>query len=180
MPKNWRLALCTRWRPLASIIIVCLSLLITGIILFSVIEAVDASPVRRLDRRIDRIKVGMTIAELESILGPPDSTTGKVDRENLDSGKGGSDKIVEYRYSAEYRLSDSRVEYKGIFVDEISGRIVSIQLSWGGSSWLYLTSSEEWASLIAKGLMILVGLIVMLFFRTWCRSVTESEDSQEH
>lgn len=179
MPKNWRLALCTRWRPLASILIVCFSLLITSILLFLATEAVDVSPVRRLDQHINRIKVGMTIAELERILGPPDSTTGKVDRERLGLGKGSSDKIVEYRYSADHRLREAWVEYKGIFVDEISGRIVSIQLSSGGGSWLDSSISEEWVFWIAMGLVILVGLIVLLFFRTWCQSVTESEDSQE-
>jgi hypothetical protein len=37
----------------------------------------------------------------------------------------------------------------------------------------------EWAGLIALGLIILVVLIVMLLFRGWCRTVTESGDSQE-
>jgi len=38
--------------------------------------------------------------------------------------------------------------------------------------------SEELMSLLALGSMILAVLIVMVFFRTWCQSVTDAEDSR--
>lgn len=174
MVQNWRLAVCTRWRPLATILLVCLSLLCTVIVTDFVFTTVDEYPIRRLEKRIARINVGMTVAELESILGPPDSKNDKVDRKNLDLGEGGSGKIVEYQYSARHRLRDAQTEYKGIFVDEDTSRIVSIHLSWGGWSAIAFALWEEWAFLIAIGLMILVALIVMLFFRRWCQSVTDA------
>jgi hypothetical protein len=129
--KDWRQAFCTRWRPLATILLVCLSILFTTIVTDFVFTSVDEYSTRRLEKRIGGIQVGMTVAELESILGPPDPKTDKVDGVNLDLCKGGSDKIVEYRYSAWNRLRDARTEDNGIFVEEDTHRIVSIHLSTG-------------------------------------------------
>jgi hypothetical protein len=178
MAKDWRLAVCTRWRPLATIILVCLSLLSVATFADSVFTKVDEYPIRQLAKRIERIKVGMTIAELESILGPPDSTTDEVDRESLNLGEGGSSKIVEYRYSAWNRLRDARTEYDGVFVDKDTNRIVSIHLSRGWWSAVAFAFWEEWALLIAGGLMILVVLVVPLLFRAWCQSVTDVEGNE--
>jgi len=120
----------------------------------------------------------MSVAELEGLLGPPNSKTDKVNKENLDLGERGSDKIVEYRYSAWNRLRDAGTEYKGIFVDEAQNRIVSIHLSRRSMSVIAFAFWEEWAYLIALGLMILVVLIVMLLYRRWCQSVTDVEESE--
>jgi hypothetical protein len=179
MAKNWRLAVCTRWRPLVSLLLACLSLLGTGVVVFFVYTTVDEYPERRTERRIHRVGVGMSVAELESILGPPDSKTDGVNRKSPNFGEGGSNRIVEYGYSAESRFGGSQTQYKGIFVDESTGKVASIHLSRDG--WLMLDSTfwSEWAGLIAMGLIILVIVIVMLLFRGWCRSVTESGDSQE-
>jgi hypothetical protein len=122
MAKDWRLAVCTRWRTLATIILVCLSLLCIATFADSVFTEVDEYPIRQLAKRIERIKVGMTVAELESILGPPDSRTEEVERENLNLVEGGSDKIVEYRYSVRSWLVESLDSFGGIFVDENTAR----------------------------------------------------------
>jgi hypothetical protein len=179
MAKNWRLAVCTRWKPLVSLLLVCLGLLGTGVVVFFVGTTVDEYPERRLERRIQRVKVGMSVAELESILGPPDSKTDGVNRKSPNFGEGGSNRIVEYGYSAESRFGESQTQYKGIFVDESTGKVALIHLSRDGWSMLDSTFWGEWAGLIALGLIILVVLIVMLLFRGWCRTVTESGDSQE-
>ena len=171
---DWRLAICTRWRPLVTLLLVCLSLLCTGVVVFFVYTTVDEYPTRRLERRIHRVKVGMSVAELESILGPPDSKTDKVDRENLNLGEGGSDKIVEYRYSAVSWLDEAFTQYGGIFVDENAGRVASINLSKNGWIMFGFGYWGEWAQLFALGLMILVVLIVILFFKAWCQSAAES------
>jgi hypothetical protein len=171
--KDWRLAVCTRWRPLVSLLLVCLSLLCTGVIIYFVYTAVDEYPTRRLEKRIQRVKVGMSVAELESILGPPDSKPDKVDRESLNLGEGASDRIVEYRYSAVNQSGVYWTEHK-VLVDENKDRIVSIRLSDNWGIVIGPTAWGEWAFLIAIGLMILVVLIVMLFFRAWCESVPDS------
>ncbi len=178
MAKNWRLAVCTRWRPLVGSLLVCLSILCTAVIGYFVYTTVDDYPTRRLERRIHTVKVGMSVAELESILGPPDSKTERVNRESPNLGEGGSNKIVEYWYSAESRFGESQTQYKGIFVDENTGKVASIHLSRGG--WLSLDSTfwSEWVGLIAIGLMVLVVLIVLLFFRRWCRSVTDAKEDK--
>lgn len=178
MAKNWRLAVCTRWRLLASALLVCLSVLCTGIIEYFVYTTVDEYPVRRLERRLLSVKVGMSVAELKSILGPPDSTTNKIERENLILAEGGSDKIVEYRYSVDYGLERSWAYFKGIFVDDNEGRVVSINLS---RDWHLVLDSGfwgEWLFLVALGLMVLVVLIVVLLFRRWCQSVADADDDK--
>jgi len=180
LAKDWRLAICTRWRPLVSLILVCLSLLSTVVASSFVYTTLDEYPMRRLERRIHKVKLGMTVAELESILGLPNSRTDKVDRKNLNLGEGGgTDKIVEYAYSAVSRYGESWTEYKGILVDENMGKVVSIRLS---NSWGMMIDSTFWSEysfLVAIGLMILVVLVVMLLFRKWCQSITESEDTRE-
>ncbi len=176
MGKDWRLAVCTRWRPLVGAILVCLSLLCTGIVVYFAYTTVDEYPERRLESRIQKIKVGISITELEGILGPPDAKNDNVDRESLSLVEGGSDKIVEYCYSAESRSGEHWVEYKGVFVDENTGRIVALRFSRGWSLMLDSTVWGEWGFYLAIGLMILVALLVMLFFRTWCRSVTDADE----
>jgi hypothetical protein len=81
-------------------------------------------------------------------------------------------------YSARNRFSDSVTEYKGVFVDEDAGKVVSVRLSRDGWMSLDASYSEELMSLLALGSMILAVLIVMVFFRTWCQSVTDAEDSR--
>lgn len=175
MPQDWRLDVCTRWRPLATILLVCLSLVVASIVIFSVYNFVDEYPIRRFERRIHRVKVGMSIAEVENILGPPDSKADKVERENPDLDEGGSDKIVEYRYSARSWLDDSLWPFGSVFVDENTGRIASVHLSMG---WGIIGDGilSEWAFLIALGLIISVTLIVLLLFRRWCQSVTDAAE----
>lgn len=178
MAQDWRLAVCTRWRPLATLILVCLSLLFTGIVIFSIYYIVDQYPTRGLERRIHKVKVGMSVAELESILGPPDSRTDKVKKENLDLDEGSSDKIVEYRYSTRSWPDDTFTPtIGGVFVDENTGKVVSIHLSRG---WSVISDGfwSEWGVLFAVGLMILVALIVMLCFKRWCQSVTDVEEDK--
>ncbi len=179
MANDWRLAVCTRWRPLIGLLLVCLTVLCTGVVEYFVYTTVDEYPTWRLERRIHTVKVGMSVAELENLLGPPDSKTDKVDAEGPDQGEVSPDMIVEYRYSVENRFGGFRTNYKGIFVDEKTGRVVSIHFSRNMSLILDSTFWEDWVFLIAVGLMVLVVLIVMLFFRRWCQSVTESENSHE-
>jgi len=121
----------------------------------------------------------MSVAELESTLGPPDSKTDRVERESPDHGEVIPDKIVEYRYSAESRTGEAIIQYKGIFVDENTDKIASIQLSRDGV--LHTLDSTFWgevAFLFGIGLMVLVVLIVMLFFRRWCQSVTDADEGK--
>lgn len=179
MSKDWRLAVCTRWRPLVGGLLLCLIVLVTGVIEYTVYTAVDEYPARRLERRIHQVKVGMSVAELESTLGPPDSKADRVERESPDHGKVIPDKIVEYRYSAESRTGEAIIQYKGIFVDENTDKIASIQLSRDGV--LHTLDSTFWgevAFLFGIGLMVLVVLIVMLFFRRWCQSVTDADEGK--
>ncbi len=167
MAKNWRLAVCTRWRPLVGSILVSLSVLCTTVIGNLVYTTVDKYPTQRLERRIHKVKVGMSLAELETILGPPDSKT----------DIGGPNRIVEYGYSPANRFVGIHTQYKGILVDEKVGEVVSVALSesqsFGGIDGLDFR--DEWAGLIAIGLIALVVLVVLLLFRRWCQSVTDAD-----
>ena len=120
----------------------------------------------------------MSVAELKSILGPPDSITDKIEWENLILAERGSDRIVEYRYSVEYGLGGSWAYFKGIFVDDNEGRVVSTNLSRDWHLVLDLGFWGEWAFLVALGLMVLVVLVVMLLFKGWCRSVTDADEEK--
>lgn len=176
LANNWRLAVCTRWRPLVSTLLVCGSVLSTGYIACVVYTKVDEYPAQRLEKDVHRVKVGMSIAELEKILGPPNSRTERVKSGSLDAAAAGPERIYEYGYSADYRFSDIWSEYGGIFVDEDSGRVVSFHLTWNTLGWLDSSFVSEWLFLLAIGLIVLVVLIVMLFFRRWCRSVTDRDE----
>jgi len=180
MAKNWRLAVCKRWF-LSGALLLYLSIVYTGVIEYFVFTRVDEYPARRLEKRISAVKVGMSVAELERILGPPDAKVDKGKGESQNLVKGGSSRIVDYRYSAKSRSRESWTNFKGIFVDENTGKVASIDLS---TSWSFATDSSDplgdlWPFLIAVGLMVLVVLVVLLFFSRWCRSVTDAAESKE-
>jgi hypothetical protein len=121
----------------------------------------------------------MSIAELERILGPPESRTESVKGGSPTTATARSERVIEYGYAADYRFSETWIEYRGIFVDEDTGRVASFHPTWDTMGWLDSSFVSEWLFLLAEGLIVLVVLVVMLIFKRWCQSVTDASESQE-
>jgi len=171
--KDWRTAVCTRWRPLTVILLVIIGWNSLG----SILAWLDRLPVQSLEKKERTLAVGMTEAELLKIMGPPASKKYEVDRKSLNMDEADSMKVVEYTYSARNIFLDSWRTIDGIFVDESIGKIILIRHS------LHLGMAigdppSDLVSLFFLALFSLMAALIWLFFKFWCENYIE-EDSRQ-
>lgn len=178
MAKDWRTAICTRYR--LGIELLLASMLFVGFTLAMVV--IDNYPANRLSRKAELLPVGMTEQELVRIMGTPlsrrnlspDAMDGILTGAKGDSGHlGGKYKqLVEYSFISK-RLLQSRLEtteVRGIYLDQEQDKIVLVQprLVWT----THIRLGELWFDPELLVLLLLLGasiVLTLISVRTWCK-----------
>jgi hypothetical protein len=169
MAKDWRISICTRFRPLTAVvlvIVVFLSFMTMG-------KAVNRQQRRTWNAKLNLVKVGMTRSRLIEILGKPQSTA-----------RMGTDKLPWMPYTSPDETERIKREHKElvayfydigflgshpagfeIYLDENEEKTVSkpfMQLSfWDGPP-----SKVEYIFVFS---LLICPVVVWLCFRSWCK-----------
>jgi hypothetical protein len=169
MAKDWRISVCTRYRPvtiLALVIIVFISFMMIG-------KAVNRQQRKIWNSKLNEVKVDMARSRLIEILGEPQRT-----------GRTGTDKLQWVPYTSSEELGRIKREHK-----ELVAYFYDIKIfgSHPAGFQVYLDENEEktlsrpftqfsfWEGRPSKleyifFLSLLIGTVVVwLCFRSWCK-----------
>ncbi len=173
MAKDYQLAVCTRRRVVASILIAIFSFItlnVAGIL-------VDDYYLKRLENERSLLKVGMTEQELLRIMGQPALYDTKVVAELTPRGfppqsipdeiREHHKRLVEYHFASKRILWSSSVYILGgVFLDENRKAIVLLTDPGFGILELYVSITDMLVSIMV---MIIVVTVPVAGFLYWCK-----------
>lgn len=168
MSRDWRIMICTRYRPLAIVVIVIVvwALSITSLMTIGLVQE------RSWDLRLARVTVGTTRSRLIEILGQPQGTERIKSNEiqwmrglgfeELEKTKREHPELVKYFYYKTFFGMNGPVEYS-VYLDENEERTVTAPNML--PFWVGLGNPLMVAVLLS---LVFLAFIVWLCFRAWC------------
>lgn len=184
MDKDWRLAVCTRWRPLISLLIA-----IFAVFAFSIITSlIDKHLLNELNRKRDALEIGMTKEELFNIMGEPvfSNTRNVADLRRFgfpsedipDEIRKQHRCLVEYAFiSKKMPWSKSAYFISGIYLDEDRKVIVMLDTAYMG--WMdFFGIQQDLQSLALIGVLAIVVVSPIVIYRLWCKKKLEKHTTQ--
>ncbi len=173
MAKNWRLALCTGWRPLATLLLMA-GLFFGSVALIRLLEKIGPDRAKTLYERAKTLAVGMSEQDMIKIMGrrfskERVSTDQLVNRypdttQEFERVRRTYSQVIEYTFG-EKRPFASRVILlvSGVYLDEGGQEIVLLEPKPG---WLDFVLAGEHEALLLLLSCIALPLIGM---RLWCK-----------
>lgn len=184
MPKNWRGPVCTRWRPLVYLIIgffVTLSFFVITVL-------IDKHLLNELNRKGDRLEMGMTKEELIEIMGEP-AFTHTINVADLKQvgfpPQDVPDEVrKEHRHLVEYGFITKRMPWSrsvhfisGIYLDEGHKTIVMLEEGYDVGVMDFYGIQQALQRLICIGILAVAIVIAIVMFRLWCKKKLKNHSS---
>lgn len=171
MAKDWRLAVCNRSRiilALLSLVLSWASLTVLWSFAITVSQAYQAS---QLERRIERLKIGITEDELVRVMGRP-SFEGPVTAERI-----GQEQAYSHLRRLEYYpkwgpLKSGSYRSWVVMLDDEANKV--IEISPGGFGLVEVDYSPKFRW-IAGGAIVGLALVIWLLILRWCRRGRETQ-----
>ncbi len=174
MAKDWRLALCARWRPLATLLLMA-GLFFCSIALIRLLEKIGPDRANTLYERAKTLAVGMSEQEMIKIMGKRfHKETVNADQlvniypntaEEFESVRRTHSRVVEYTFGEKRAFGSTHILLVGgIYLDEGNQKIVLLQPRPAG--WLDQIIAGEYERLLLLLSSIALPLIGM---RLWCK-----------
>lgn len=132
MTKDWRLAVCTRWRPLATLILI-IGFFFVGIGITFLVDVISPD----IYDKAKSLAIGMTEQQLIEIMGSPAHTESVTTLQVVSRLPGfpqdfkdivdAHERVIEYRYDERKFGSTGSLVIGGIYLDEERHTIVLLQ-----------------------------------------------------
>ncbi|HOW84631.1 MAG TPA: outer membrane protein assembly factor BamE [Candidatus Aminicenantes bacterium] len=183
MAKDWRIPFCTRYRPLATLILVFLVWALAIIAFLAIAGAIHHNQTERWKAKLAQVKPGMTRGELIRILGEPQlkdriaSNKGywllSENPKEEEKFKAEHKELVEYYYDEAFSFATHAFRYV-VYLDENEERVLSKPRI--GS--LFGFDSSGLARVVFLSLAVL-AVPVWIAVRSWCRKkLRETPDAR--
>lgn len=173
MAKNWRLVLCTRWRPLATLILMA-GLFLGSIAFIWLLEKIGPGSANTPYKKAKALAVGMSEQDMIKIMGKrfsketvntdqlvnmyPDTT------QEFENVRRNHARVIEYTFGEKRAFGSTGIlMVSGIFLDEGDQKIVLLQPRPAMLDLIIAGEDERLLLLVSCIVLPLIGLSL------WCK-----------